>query len=215
MGFLEWLGQLLASFIPPWELVPKTHTGVRQRNMPIPAVVKTWCDRQRRDGRRFLGFMHYAPEHCVYIRDCGSGFALKIPFIDEIWQLPTTLESEDLLDLKAETKDGTVYELSPVLTWKVANTTKACFDVSNYEESLKNAVRSIIVRWVNSWEGPLNVTVMEKEVSALVRAMGAEWGCFTKGLSFNSCSCAWQRYELMHQFVEPNKRGGDAQVQEG
>ena len=116
---------LLASFIPPWELVPKTHTGVRQRNMPI------------------------------------------------------------------------------------------CFDVSNYEESLKNAVRSIIVRWVNSWEGPLNVTVMEKEVSALVRAMGAEWGCFTKGLSFNSCSCAWQRYELMHQFVEPDKRGGDAQVQEG
>jgi hypothetical protein len=183
MGVLEWLGQLLSELWPPWVIVPRTHVGVRQRNVPLPNFLKRIWDGTIR-------------------RVCGSGFIFKTPFLDEVWELPVTLESEDLDNIEVETADGIVYDISPVLTWKVSNPLKATFDVSNYEESLHNRVRAIIVSWANRQNGRINVEQMERECTELVRKIGSEWGCFAQGVTFNSCARPWDVTELHHRIVK-------------
>jgi len=183
VGFLEWLGNFVGQLFPPWVIVPRTHVGVRQRNIPVPAFLKRWWNG-------------------VYVRDCGAGFVFKIPFIDEVWELPVTIESEDLENIEAETQDGLVYDVSPVLQWKVQNPLKAAFIVSNYEESLKNEVRAVVLKWINAHEGLIDVTAMSEECSVLARQIGADWGCFIRSVSFNSCARPWEIKELQHSFRE-------------
>lgn len=193
MGILEWLGQIFSELFPPWDLVPKTHVGVRQRNLPLPHFLKTLCNR-----------VSFLPDDGIFVKMCGPGFVFKIPFIDEVWHLPVTFESEDLENIDAETHDGLKYQISPVLTWKVWNPLKACFAISNYESSLKNEVRAVIVRWVNAQTGRLDVQRMERECSAKVQEIDNDWGCKAQRVSFNSCSQPWQHQEIVHRL------GGEA-----
>jgi len=186
VGFLEWLGEFLHEIFPPWEICPKTHRAVRQRNVPLPAILKS----------RWTG---------VLIRDCGPGWALRIPFIDELWQLPVTYESDDLENVEVETADGIVYDVSPVLTWRVSNVIKATFDVSNYENSLKNDVRAAVVAWANRQDGRLNVGKMSEECTKLAKPLGSEWGCRVQKVTINSCARPWQTYELQHRVADKDE----------
>ena len=181
MAFLEWLGNFVSSFFPPWEIVPATHVGVRQRNVPLPSFVKKWWDG-------------------VIKRDCGPGFVFRIPWIDEVWQLPVEVESEDLDNVACQTADGEVYDLSPALTWAVnkRSTLKACFDVSNYENSNKNAVRAIIVEYVNERRGLLDLKDLNEECSRRAARVGADWGCVNKRVACNSANRNWSISEMRH-----------------
>jgi len=186
MGFLEWLGNFVGQLFPPWVIVPKTHVAVRQRNVPLPLIVKRWWPG-------------------VVIRHCGPGFVFKIPFIDEVWEVPVTIESDDLDNIEAETKDGLVYDISPVLQWKVSNPIKAAFEVSDYENSLKNEARAIVLKWVNGREGLIDVTVMSAECTELVKKIGSDWGCFVRSMTFNSCARPWEIKELQHSIMMPKQ----------
>lgn len=192
MAVLEWLGWLLKQLFPPWIIVPRTHTAVRQRNLPLPARWKTCLN-----GRRMFGLL-IIPEDGSWIRDCGSGWVFQMPFIDETWELPVTYESEDLENVEAETADGVVYMISPVLTWKVFNPIKAAFAVQNYEDSLKNAIRAVVVEWVNLQHGRIDVRRMSEECTAVIKSMGKDWGCSAKLITFNSCAPPWSAHELRH-----------------
>jgi hypothetical protein len=203
VSILEWLGNFLREFFPPWELVDATHTGVRQRNIPVPAGFRRWADSQRAHGRKFLWLIHYAPPGCVIKRDCGPGFVFKVPFIDQVWELPTEYESEDLDNVQFETLDGTVYNVSPVLTWKSSNPMKSAFSASNYERSNKNAALAKIVAWGNKQSGTIDVDEMSRETTKLVKEVGSEWGCRNKEVTFNYCAPTWSEQVIRHTVEGP------------
>lgn len=193
MGILEYLGQFFAELWPPWRVVPVTHTAVRQRAIPLPAPFRRWAD-----GRRVLGFLIIPPKG-VIIRDCGCGFVFRIPWIDELDEVPVELVSEDLENIEVETASGRTYDISPVLRWKTRNPIRFVTEIHDAEASMKNEVRSTILKWANQQDDRIDVRRLETECTELVREFGAEWGCFLQGVSVNSCAPPWDYHEVTHR----------------
>ena len=108
------------------------------------------------------------------------------------------MASEDLENVEVETGDGQVYDLSPVLEWKVANPLKACFAISNYESSLKNAVRAMVVLTANRHTGRLDLQQLTAECTDQVRRIGGDFGCRCRTLTLNSAARPWTIHELRH-----------------
>jgi regulator of protease activity HflC (stomatin/prohibitin superfamily) len=220
MAFFEWLAQFLQEFIPPWEVVSKNYTAVRQRAIPLPATFKRWADKNG-EGRfvRFLrwkviGFVYahaalvtvpwrVMPPDGLIIRDCGCGFVFKIPLLDRIDQVPVKYVSQDLENVEVETRSGKVYDLSPVLIWKGVNAIRAVTEVDDYEMSLKNAVRAACLRWANAQADTLLIEELEAASDRILKTsggfnVGTEWGCYAKAVTANSCAPPWQVQELRH-----------------
>jgi len=158
MELLAWVAEFLGEFFPPWAIIDPTNTGVRCRSIPMPVKFKKWAD-----GKRFL-WMLLIPPHGQIIREVGQGWVFSIPFIDEVWDLPTQYASDDLANIECETADGEVYDISPVIEWKVFNPVKAATEVMDYEDSLANRVRSIIVAWVSKQHGRISVQRLVRRV---------------------------------------------------
>jgi regulator of protease activity HflC (stomatin/prohibitin superfamily) len=113
-----------------------------------------------------------------YMRDCGPGWYIIWPLIQELDYIVVTPTMTDISYVDARTKDGTLITVGVALVYHVANARSAIFNVDSFEDLLNtigpDAARKCIEESTN--EELQSIENIRKVILDEVRSSCRGWG---------------------------------------
>lgn len=109
----------------------------------------------------------------------NPGLHLKIPIIHRVIGVDTREQGINIEDINTYTKDNVPVSLNVTLFFKIENTYKACFNVSNYYDSVHNVGTSTIRSIIGTLEYDTIISDRNKInglLTELISSSIAKWG---------------------------------------